>query len=384
MDIITDPAGRRFVAVLDVSGWQLAYAGNGRLEPGAKAPDLRKAKTLGVAGIIARIGNGTSFDHSFPLVAAAAGIAGLPLGAYYYAQPNRLDPAPAAELVIRWLDELDAVAGHGELPIMLDLEEYHGATLSAIALGAWTRRWLGRIAELDGGRRPILYAGAAFANENTIAGTLAGWDTIQPRYARGTQVPPVDPADWPAWIRWDREPRHTEILGDWEGYQFTSSGHWPSYGGPPDAATDRVDLNIIHEAAWQRWANPLELEWSPPMSALHMAAPARRIVDTRTDGDRKPVAADSTFTIPIPDDHEPGAAVVTVTVTQTAGPGHLVLWGDELPDPATSSLNYGASATVANTTLVAVGRDAAGGRVVRGMLRGAGAHIIVDLIAVIS
>lgn len=379
--VIVDPAGRRFVPVLDVSGWQLAYAGNGKLRPGAKAPDLRKAVALGVAGIIARIGNGTSYDHSFPLVAGAAAAAGLPLGAYYYAQPNRLDASAAAELVIGWLDKLGA--GTGGLPIMLDLEEYHGDDLTPAQLGAWTRRWLERIAELDGGRRPILYAGAAFANENTIGGTLAGWDTIQPRYARATAVPPVDPADWHTWIRWDREPRHTPVLGDWEGYQFTSSGHWPSYGGPTDAATDRVDLNIVHEAAWHRWTHPAT-DWSPPMSALHMAAPARRIVDTRTDDDRKPVAADSTFTIPIPDDHEPGAAVLTVTVTQTAGPGHLVLWGDELPDPATSSLNYGASATIANTTLVAVGRDAAGRRVVRGMLRGAGAHIVVDLIAVIS
>ena len=386
--VLADPAGRPFVAVLDVSGWQMSYAGNGRLNPGARSPDLHKAVALGVAGVIARVGNGSTLDQSFARYAQAAASAALPLGAYYYAQPRRLAAEAAAELVIDWLDRTEHLAGHGELPVMLDLEEYHGDPLTRDELGDWTARWLRRVEQLDG-RRPLLYAGHAFANPGTITGTFAAWDTIQPRYAK-PGAPPADPADWPDWIRWDREPTYTPTLGAWSGYQFTASGDWPAYGGPPDSSAAGVDLNIVHLAAWQRWTgNP---EWSAPMSALHLATPSRRIVDTRTDRafGRQPVAYDSTFKVPIPDDlgAVPSAAVITVTVTAPTAAGHIVLWADELVDPPTSSLNFAAGQTVANTTLAAVAVDEAGDRIVRGMIRGpAGrntAHIIVDLIGVIA
>lgn len=395
MQLVTSPAGDLYVPVLDVSGWQLDYAGNGRLNPGADRPELGLAARQGIAGVIARVGNGTSLDESFALFAGAARDAGLPLGAYYYAQPNRLGPVEAADLVIAWLDNTAELAGHGELPVMLDLEEYHGTPLTPADLGAWVTAWLDRIAERDAGRRPIIYAGAAFANPRTVDADLSRWDTIQPRYARNYAVPPVDPADWANWIRWDREPLHTPTLGDWEGYQFTSSGHWPAYGGPLDAATDRVDLNIVHLAAWERWVgtNTNRPSWRPPMTALHMLEAEARIVDTRDDIGLTDVVNESTFVIDLgdlPDDApDPFAAVVNITVVGPTRPGHVVLWGNEIAN--TSKLNAAAGQTIANTTLVNVGRtDGPDGRpVIRGMFRaGAGisarTDLIVDLIAVIG
>ena len=121
------------------------------------------------------------------------------------------------------------------------------------------------------------------------------------------------------------------------------------------------------------------------MTALHMLDREVRLVDTREAlGFRRPTL-DSSFTIPIPADHDPTAAVLHITTTAAAGPGYVTLYGDNAGN--TSKLNYAAGdlSPQANTTLVNVGRDATGRPVVRGMMRGAHvADLIVDLVAVIS
>lgn len=125
-------------------------------------------------------------------------------------------------------------------------------------------------------------------------------------------------------------------------------------------------------------------QWRPPMSALHMLEPELRLVDTRVSlGIGKP-AADSTFEIVLPADHAPTAAVLHVTIVGAAGSGYLALWGEQAGQ--TSKLNYapGDPSAQCNTTLVAVGRNAAGAPVVRGVLRVASAELIVDLVAVIT
>lgn len=375
---ITNPAGDRFVGVLDVSGWQMNYAGNGKLRPGAQSPRLELAAELGVAGIIARIGNGSSLDESFAHFWRSARAAGLPIGAYYYAQPNRQSANEAAELVVRWLEPYAT-----ELPIMLDLEEYHGADLSPAALGRWVHTFLGRLEQLD--RRPIVYAGAAFVNDRSITPTLAGYDTIQPRYARNNQRPPVPLEQWAAWIRWDREPRYTDALGAWEGYQFTSSGHGPAYGMPADAATDRLDLNVVHVDAWARWNQQTNRPaWRSPMSSLHMLEKAQRVADTRKPVPA-PVVVGEEFTLPVtaPAGIDPRAAVLTITLVNATGGVHLSI-DDAL---GTSANNTGPDAPpAANTTLANV-RTIAGRKVVKGRIAGqpgAAVHIVADLIAVIS
>lgn len=130
---------------------------------------------------------------------------------------------------------------------------------------------------------------------------------------------------------------------------------------------------------------PPATTWRPPMTALHMADPEPRLVDTRIAlGLARPVL-DSSFTIVLPDDHDPTAAILHVTTVGASGAGYLTLYGDNAGN--TSKLNYapGDPSPQANTTLVNVGRDTAGRPVVRGMMRGAGtAELIVDLVAVIA
>jgi len=369
-ELITSPAGDRYVAVIDVSGWQLAYAGNGKLRPGAKAPDLRKSVDLGVAGVIARVGNGRTFDQSFPMFAAAAEEAGLPLGAYYYAQPNSLDAVDAADLVMQWLD-----GAATELPVMLDLEEYHGNTLGRVELGAWVARWLARIEELDG-RRPLLYAGAAFANENTLAGDFSTFDTMQPRYPRHGTRPPVELDEWVAWLPWNREPRYSKPLGAWDGWQFSSDGAGPAYGMPSDAATDRLDLNIVREAVWQRWQTSTEPpEWSAPMTALRLNTSTEpRLVDTRK-GAGKTVRK---VTVDV-GDPAATAAIVNLVVLGSDAHGFGTAWATGTPKPSPAScINYAPNATVANAILVAT----TAGKFDLELL--APAHVVVDLVGVIT
>lgn len=127
--------------------------------------------------------------------------------------------------------------------------------------------------------------------------------------------------------------------------------------------------------------------WRPPMTALHMLDDTAdpRILDTRLGVGiaRGRLLDDNTFLIPIPDDHDPQAAVITVTAVNPTAPGHLTLFGDDLPASPPSHLNIAAGA-VANTTLVNVGRHN-GRPVVRGIWRRVGeVDLVVDLIAVIA
>lgn len=243
------PDGRRFVRILDISAWQTDYLGSGKIRAGALAPDFHKAAEQGIAGIFARIGNGTTLDQSFDLFYHPAKDAGLAFGAYYYAQPNRLRPSEAAELVAGWAEPYDLDPCH-----MLDLEHYWGADLAPEILDLWCKQWLNAIEVLDK-RRPIVYSGAWFVESRLPPESLAAWDTMQSRYPRGTVTPP-GADDWHAWIPWSREPRPTNRLGPWEGWQFSSSAHWPDYGGQPDAAVNRLDVNLVAVDAWERWTMP--------------------------------------------------------------------------------------------------------------------------------
>lgn len=133
----------------------------------------------------------------------------------------------------------------------------------------------------------------------------------------------------------------------------------------------------------ERPVDGLKYEWTDPLMALHGARPELRLVDTRIGvGFSLPPAA-STFEIPIPDDHDPVMAVLTVTADRPTGPGFLSLWGEQPSN--TSKLNWRVdTGSIANTTLVEVGRTMAGRPVVRGVMMPNVAHLVVDLVAVIS
>ena len=272
------------MGVIDSSGWQYKYAGNGKLHPDAQFPDFGKAADLGVVGIIHRIGNGTALDHSFNRTYDAAKEAGLKIGAYYYAQPGRMSVANSVAKVKGWLDGYDL-----DLPHMLDLEEYYGTPLSKTTLGLWVNGYMTGM--MESGEHPaILYAGAAFANSNTIT-DVSYWDTIQPRYYKYGERPESHVATWPGFIRWDRQPRETPVLGPWNGYQFTSDLLAQDFGFPNDGTT-RLDGNLVRLADWEDWtkADVIPPPVTPPIIPptpkeynMKLVTP-HRVLDERATG----------------------------------------------------------------------------------------------------
>lgn len=247
-----------YVAVLDTSGWQANYAGNGRLRPGALPFEFEKAKARGVQGVIHRVGNGTSLDESFALASQSCQAAELAFGAYYYMQPNRLQAKDAAALVQTWLDQFPRT----QLPIMLDCEEYNGTQWSKQKLGEYIRVLLLELERLDG-RKPLIYSGAWWWNSR-VAGDFTSYDTMQSRYPRYGTVPPSDLAEWDQWIPWDKPPLDSPGMGEWDGWQFTSDLYGPDFGVPADAATTRLDGNVVKPEAWARWTDGAVVNPPPP------------------------------------------------------------------------------------------------------------------------
>ena len=262
--------GVPYVPFIDVSGWQFKYI-NGNVAPDARPPNYHVAKSAGFGGCIHRIGNGTKIDLSFGLGYAASRAAGFPYGAYYYAQPNTLTGAQSAQRCNTWLGGYPDL----ELPLMLDFEAYNGVNLSPTAMYRWLREFFDE-AERIFGRPALLYAGSAFAKPTTVAGSLADIDTVQPRYSRNYEQPPINLDDWASWIRWDRPPNVNSVLGDWEGWQFSSSAAWRAYGGPIDSTTDRLDVNIVPLADWNRWLPVV----APPVPTPIPPVPGYRYVAT--------------------------------------------------------------------------------------------------------
>lgn len=260
--------GVPYVGFLDVSAWQFDYR-NGFVNPQSTPPDYDLAVACGLAGVFHRIGNGAKPDASFPIGYGAALRAGLPMGAYHYAQPNEQSGAAAAHQVDRWLEPYPELV----LPVMLDFEAYRGPMLSPEAMKAWLDQFFAYSEALNDGRAAILYAGSAFVRPSTVAGTLAHIDSVQPRYSRNYEEPPVRLAEWESWIRWDRPPIINGTLGDWEAWQFSSSGRWRAYGGQSDAAVDRVDVNIARLEDWWRWLPPVVVPPDPGPIPIPPATP---------------------------------------------------------------------------------------------------------------
>jgi len=369
-----------YVAVFDSSGWQLNYIKDGKLHPNALPPDFTRVKKLGIAGIIHRIGNGGNLDQSFDLVYHAAKKAGIPIGAYYYAQPNNMTAETAVKYVLNWVNSKSYQL---DMPLMLDWEEYYGPVLSPENTDAWITEFCTRAGS-------ILYGGNAFINARTCRPLPADLDTIQPRYPRQGVRPPVDPRMWPSWIPWMKQPMENGVLGAWEGWQFSADGYARAYGYPSDGATDRLDLNIVKLDVWNKWRAPYlpkpEVPEVPPTTTppdITVSTPRVltnikvveqvRIFDTRQAAwaGRGP---SNLFAVPLPkrfhELHDPQYVWVTLTavpITQHAGflnDGH-----------GTSFVNF-QGAPAANTILLPVSAD---GYVAVGS--SVNCHLVVDLVA---
>lgn len=270
--MLSTPLGK-MAAVLDVSGWQMAYIKNGLIKDGAKNPALAIAKGRGIKGVFARVGNGKSYDYSFHRFGKSAETAGLPFGAYYYCQPGRYGPAETTEIVVKQLEQGQELANKfpTQLPLMLDLEHYWDPQLSVKELTFWIKQvqenlW-GRL-----GHKPIIYTAGWWWNSR-VTGDWESTDFMLARYSRGNTPPPSQLSSWNTWIPWDRGPHAINGKTGWEGWQFSSSANGHDFGMPHDAATSRLDVNVVHEAAFNRWVNVGPKPPTDPIKEVKYAPP---------------------------------------------------------------------------------------------------------------
>lgn len=133
---------------------------------------------------------------------ADAGAAGLLRGAYHYAQPSM--PADSALIQARnFVATTGSMQGPADLPPVLDVEATNG--VSPPDMVTWIATWLFEVERLTG-RRPIIYTGLSFWN-NQVGGSTAfgAYRLWFARYVSGPTPGPL-PNGFLTWTFWQRSP----------------------------------------------------------------------------------------------------------------------------------------------------------------------------------
>lgn len=125
--------------------------------------------------------------------------------------------------------------------------------------------------------------------------------------------------------------------------------------------------------------------WLPGGTVLHVTEPHARLLDTRSDGDRRPVEAGQARRIPIPRTPagtDGSAAVVNVTVVGATAPGHVQVTGKIFGTGSTG--NFYPGVVEANACLVAIVDGEISVRIAGSPSNPPKAHLVVDLQGVID
>lgn len=215
---------------IDVSVWQ------------GSSIDWNKVKASGRAFGIARVSYGTgTIDDTFPGNWSRMKAAGLIRGAYQWFRPAQ-DAKAQADLVIARVGKL----GPGDLPVTADVEETQG--LSGAAIAAALSTWVARI-EAGTGKKPIIYSGKYFWNDNVGSKAFASHPYWIPAYG------PTCPDLASAW-------------SDWKFFQYTDRASVPGVSGNVDG--DRFNGSL---ADLQAFAGIVPD--APPTGSLDEASCAR-------------------------------------------------------------------------------------------------------------
>lgn len=193
--------------------------------------DWVKVVKGGIAGAYIKNTEATNYVNPFfTKDSANASKAGIPWGAYHFAQPGRADPVASAKFFV-------ANGGNrGQLPPALDLEV---TKLSPAATAQWSLTWLQTVQQLTG-RRPIIYVGYYFAASQY--GFLAPYDLWLPAYSNGykpvtnvcTIARPKVPNPW------------VKNGAGWKMWQFTSVA-------TPSGLHGRIDLSVAESTWLSKW-----------------------------------------------------------------------------------------------------------------------------------
>jgi lysozyme len=156
---------------------------------------------------IARVSDGFFNDPDFEINWAGIKNAGLIRGAYQFFRPGK-DAAAQADLVI----EKVGLLGPGDLPVTLDVEATDGQ--SAATITAKIHTWIDKV-EAGTGKKPIIYTGKYFWNDNVVSADFADYPLWIAAY--GPPCPDT-PIPWNKWAMW----------------QYSSTGSVPGISGNCD------------------------------------------------------------------------------------------------------------------------------------------------------
>jgi lysozyme len=209
-DAMTVCAGPNVVKGIDVSYYQ------GTIDWGA-------VSGAGWRFAITRINDGSFMDPKFDENWAGIKNAGMIRGAYQFFRPGN-DAAEQAQVVIDKVGQL----GPGDLPVTIDVEATDGQSPTTIANKITT--WM-ELVEAGTGKKPIIYTGKYFWQDNVQSGAFSDYPLWHAQYPNAC-LPPNDPppacgcaniADqWATWTIW----------------QYTSTGSIPGIG-------TNVDKNVF-------------------------------------------------------------------------------------------------------------------------------------------
>jgi uncharacterized protein (TIGR03382 family) len=177
--------------------------------------DWSAVKASGRVFGIARINVSGHLDPYFAANWRDMKAAGVIRGAYQYYKPS-YDPVAEANLVVQTLGRL----APDDLPAMLDIEITSGVDRATVV----TRlaKWL-EIVEAGTGKRPLMYTGAYFWDDNIASTAFASYPLVIPWY--GTTCPGV-PNAWNA--------------PGWKFHQYSESGTVPGVSSNP------TDLDVFN------------------------------------------------------------------------------------------------------------------------------------------
>ncbi len=163
----------------DVSAWQESF-------------NWKAQKNSGMDFGFARVSHGLGYiDSYFPSNWKKMKAAGILRGAYQYFDPGQ-SATKQAELMVKKVGKL----GKGDLPCVIDVEMTGGQSPSTIAKKVKT--WL-NIVEKGTGKKPIIYTGAYFWQDNVKSTGFGGYKLWIAAY--GPSCPSL-PSGWKNWTFW--------------------------------------------------------------------------------------------------------------------------------------------------------------------------------------
>lgn len=165
-------------------------------------------KNAGMTYGIARISDGTTYiDEYFDRNWSELKRLGMIRGAYQYFRPAQ-NVAAQANMVVNKLGRL----GPGDLPAVIDVESNGGRSKAQVA--AAVKQWL-QIVEAGTGKKPIIYTGPYFWQDNVGDSSMGSYPLWIAHY--GTTCPLI-PDGWSKWTFWQYCNGQTQYCSNGQGF----------------------------------------------------------------------------------------------------------------------------------------------------------------------